>query len=670
MTTNLVGQSLGRYHILEQLGEGGMATVYKARDFNLDRDVAVKVIRAEIFGSASLERIYKRFQREATALGKLTHPNIVPILDYGEYEGAPYFVMPYLPGGTLKERLKGPIPYREAVQMLIPIAQALVHAHGQGIIHRDVKPSNILITASGEPMLSDFGIAKVEKAEPTTTLTAANAGIGTPEYMAPEQGTGNSDERSDIYSLGVLLYQMVTGQIPFRADTPIAVMLKKNTESLPRPTLFVSNLPVSVERLLIKALERDPNKRYQNMASFVIALESLSSSASITGIAFDASAASKTLTADFNEESPPSAIGKAKNRWLLWTTATLLIVGCGAFLLAVAWRSLNQAEQFPPSTIASTVVSETLIPSSIPKSLIPSPISDTPLPVSAPANIPLPEDYDLAFVSDRDNEFENMRVYIVNVDRPTEFQVFENPSGYESAVWPSFCGSQLAAQLVDLDGSNPQWIYFFTLQKPPVKWLDSADALEAPRCSPDGSYIAYSVQKGEYWDLVVVKINDGDVIYHPDSRQTGKKSGYASWLENSQSFIFEVVLPNLKFFQVDNFPFSPTSSELVSTNQNLSHATFSPDGTKAAFTCFHAEICVMDLKQGNKPRSIYQTRWNVDVDWAERGAPVWSADSQWIYFPTIDGGDWDIFRIHPDGSDAENVTRDWPSNEMYPAVRW
>ena len=280
--SSLIGQSLGRYHILEQLGEGGMATVYKARDVNLERDVAVKVIRAENFGSAILERILKRFEREAKSLARLTHPNIVPILDYGEYNGAPYLVMPYLPGGTLKERLNGPIPYREAVQMLIPIAQALVHAHGQGIIHRDIKPSNILITRTGEPMLSDFGIAKILDSEETRDLTSTGVGIGTPEYMAPEQGMGKADERADIYALGIVLYEMVTGRIPFRADTPMAVLLKKNQEPLPRLKQFVSGLPASVENVLIKALERDPNYRYQTMHELLDALGRLSHNESIT----------------------------------------------------------------------------------------------------------------------------------------------------------------------------------------------------------------------------------------------------------------------------------------------------------------------------------------------------------------------------------------------------
>ncbi|HRQ24757.1 MAG TPA: serine/threonine-protein kinase, partial [Anaerolineales bacterium] len=162
---DLIGQSIGRYHILERLGEGGMAVVYKALDTHLHREVAVKVIRNDIFGATILERLLKRFKSEGLTLAKLTHPNIVPILDYGEYNGAPYLVMPYLPGGTLKTKMKGQILYREAARLLLPIAQALVHAHQQGIIHRDIKPSNILITRTGEPMLSDFGIAKILASE-------------------------------------------------------------------------------------------------------------------------------------------------------------------------------------------------------------------------------------------------------------------------------------------------------------------------------------------------------------------------------------------------------------------------------------------------------------------------------------------------------------------------
>jgi serine/threonine protein kinase/formylglycine-generating enzyme required for sulfatase activity len=273
--TNLIGQSLGRYHILEQLGEGGMATVYKAYDTRLERDVAIKVIRRGAFPSEQLDRILKRFEREAKALAKLSHPNIIKVIDYGEHENSPYLVMEYLPGGTLKTRLGRPMPWQEAARIVIPIAEALDYAHEQKIIHRDIKPSNILLTAKGQPMLTDFGIAKMLETEETATLTGTGIGVGTPEYMSPEQWTGTTTTQSDIYSLGVVLYEIVTGRKPYMADTPAAILLKQASEPLPRPGKFVSNVPSSLENILIKALARDPQNRYKTMQAFSDALQKL-----------------------------------------------------------------------------------------------------------------------------------------------------------------------------------------------------------------------------------------------------------------------------------------------------------------------------------------------------------------------------------------------------------
>jgi len=273
--TYLVGQSLGQYHILEQLGEGGMATVYKAFDTMLERHVAIKVIRQESFAPDRLDGILHRFKRESKMLAKLSHPNIVKVLNNGEERGIPFLVMEYLPGGTLKQKMQGkPMHWRDAARMLLPVCHALGHAHESGIIHRDIKPSNILISESGEPMLTDFGIAKIIEGDETTVdLTGTGVGIGTPEYMSPEQGRGKVDERSDIYSLGVVYYQMVTGKLPFKADTPMAVMLKKSTEPLPRPTQFVPDLPEGVEDFLIKALQVDSRNRYASAEAFCFALE-------------------------------------------------------------------------------------------------------------------------------------------------------------------------------------------------------------------------------------------------------------------------------------------------------------------------------------------------------------------------------------------------------------
>lgn len=274
--SNLVGKSIGRYHIIEKLGEGGMATVYKAYDTHLEAEVAVKVIRVDMFPPAVLERVLKRFEREAKALARLNHPNIVSVLNYGEFDGAPYLVMKYLAGGTLKQRLGQPMPYEAAAQLLEPVARALSHAHRNGILHRDVKPSNILFAESGEPILADFGIAKLVESSEGQTLTGTGVGAGTPEYMAPEQGLGKEvDGRVDVYSLGVVFYELITGRKPYIADTPLAVLLKQFNDPLPRPRDFVPNLPDSVERVIFKALAKQPEARYADMVAFAIALDKL-----------------------------------------------------------------------------------------------------------------------------------------------------------------------------------------------------------------------------------------------------------------------------------------------------------------------------------------------------------------------------------------------------------
>jgi WD40 repeat protein/tRNA A-37 threonylcarbamoyl transferase component Bud32 len=277
--SNLIGQSLGRYHILEQLGEGGMATVYKAYDTHLETDVAVKVIRTDTLAPSVLDRALKRFEREAKALARLTHANIVKVSDYGKYQNRTYLVMPFLPGGNLKQLLhdRGRLPWPEAVRLVLPLTRALEYAHSQNVIHRDVKPSNILITASGDPMLTDFGVAKVIEQEATLDLTGTAAAVGTPEYMAPEQTTSKSvDHRVDIYALGIVFYEIVTGRKPYTADTPLAVLIKQASEPLPRPRQYVPGLPEKVEQILFKALAKKPQDRYQSMGEFATALERLS----------------------------------------------------------------------------------------------------------------------------------------------------------------------------------------------------------------------------------------------------------------------------------------------------------------------------------------------------------------------------------------------------------
>lgn len=223
----------------------------------------------------ALNEVLKRFEREAKALAKLSHPNIVKVYDYGEHEGSPYLVMEYLPGGTLKKILGKPVLWRDAVRLILPVVRGVAYAHQRGILHRDIKPANVLITDDGEPMLSDFGIAKLFEGEQTTALTGSGMAIGTPEYMAPEQWTGITSPQSDLYSLGIVLYELVTGRKPYVADTPAAILIKQATEPLPSPRKFTVDLPEGLELVLIKVLARESGDRYHDINAFIVALENL-----------------------------------------------------------------------------------------------------------------------------------------------------------------------------------------------------------------------------------------------------------------------------------------------------------------------------------------------------------------------------------------------------------
>ncbi|MDH7473049.1 MAG: protein kinase [Anaerolineae bacterium] len=267
---DLVGQTLGSYRIVEQIGIGGMATVYKAYQPSMDRYVAVKVLPAVLSRDPAF---LKRFQREARVVARLEHKHILPVYDYGEQEGLTYLVMRYVEAGTLKDRLAaGRLDLTEISRIIAQVGAALDYAHRLGVIHRDVKPSNVLIDSQGDAYLTDFGLARIM--ESSDQLTATGVGVGTPAYMSPEQGQGlKIDHRSDIYSLGVMLYEMVTGQVPYQAETPMAVVLKHITEPLPLPRRFVPDLPAEVERVILKALAKKPEDRFQTVQEMVEALD-------------------------------------------------------------------------------------------------------------------------------------------------------------------------------------------------------------------------------------------------------------------------------------------------------------------------------------------------------------------------------------------------------------
>ena len=268
---NLEGKLLGnRYEIIEKVGNGGMATVYKATDKVLKRYVAVKILRDEF---TTDEEFIKRFEVEAQSAARLTHPNIVSIYDVGVDGNLYYIVMELIQGKTLKEIIleeKGPLPWKWSVNVAIQIASALEMAHKNNIIHRDIKPHNIIITEDGVAKVTDFGIAK---AVSNSTITAFGTTIGSVHYFSPEHARGGfTDAKSDLYSLGVVMYEMVTGRVPFDADTPVSVALKHMQEQPEEPIEVNPNVPIAINKIIMRALQKDTTLRYQTATEMLIDL--------------------------------------------------------------------------------------------------------------------------------------------------------------------------------------------------------------------------------------------------------------------------------------------------------------------------------------------------------------------------------------------------------------
>lgn len=264
----------GRYELIENIGEGGMAIVYKARDNKLNRLVAVKILKKEF---ADNEDISQKFKREATAIAKLSDPNIVNVLDVGHEEESnmDYFVMEYVDGKTLKDTIiyNGKLGYSTAIDIAIQVAKALECAHKNNIIHRDVKPQNILVTENGDVKVTDFGIAKSSTA---STITNTTTIMGSAHYLSPEQAKGTFiDLRSDMYSLGIVLYEMVTGRLPFEGESPVTIALKHIQEEPKSPKDINSSIPESINQLIIKSISKDPINRYQNSRELIVDLQKI-----------------------------------------------------------------------------------------------------------------------------------------------------------------------------------------------------------------------------------------------------------------------------------------------------------------------------------------------------------------------------------------------------------
>lgn len=267
----MIGHELGgRYQVIERIGGGGMALVYRAHDILLNRNVAIKVLRNQFVHD---EEFIRRFRREAQSAASLSHPNVVSIYDVGQEDEVHYIVMEYIEGKNLNEIIKerAPMQVDESVRIASQICDALDHAHMNQIIHRDIKPHNILIGRNGRVKVTDFGIAR---AVTSTTITQTGSVVGSVHYFSPEHAKGvTTGEKSDLYSLGIVLYQMLTGVLPFLGESPISVALKHLQEEFEEPRLLNPLIPQSVENVILKSMRKNPEERYQSAKQMLQDLE-------------------------------------------------------------------------------------------------------------------------------------------------------------------------------------------------------------------------------------------------------------------------------------------------------------------------------------------------------------------------------------------------------------
>ena len=595
--TSLIGKSLGRYKILSELDKGGMAVVYEALDTTLDRRVAIKFIQP---GKEQLNTFLARFKRESKLLAKLSHPNIVKIFETGEFEGSPYLVMDYIQGGTLKKLMQDkPLSWQRSVQITMQMASALEAAHKAGILHRDIKPANILMANERDPMLSDFGIAKIIEGEGVTdtSLTDTGMGIGTPDYMAPEQGVGNASKQSDIYALGVVLYQMVTGRLPYHADTPLAVMLKKSREPLPRPSTYVKGLPGQLEQVLIKALASNPAGRFKTMGDFEKALESLTHGGDAWSTVIEHDPSDTT----YDQFEPKNGTDEKKP-----TSILKILVGVGALgILIVCMLGLA----YWVGSIFSTPTS----PGENPTDPAPPPAVQDDAPEASPVPVQSSDEEPASTIPER-----NFPIQIAYVIGTSE----ENASIY---VADSNGGSRDLLTSSDCDSSVPHW-------------------------SPDGTSIVFQSDCGGTYDIWQMSASGSSPFMIIGShRYDDREAHYA--LSGDQIVYVRHELGVSYNTNGDIRIYSNGSDR--STGLSGRGPVFSPDGSKLAYMHLDGgtwQIFVYDLDSGDNSQITFggdDSRW-----------PAWSPDGQEIAYNSATGQGTNptgIWTVSADGGDPQLV---------------
>lgn len=575
MTDELIGKTINGYEVQNVIGQGGMATVYAARQQSMNRTIALKVLPRQFITD---DTYLQRFEREVRIVSQLEHRNIVPVYDYGEWEGLPYIAMRYLPEGSIDRLLRqGPLPIERILSIVLQIAPALDYAHSKEVLHRDLKPSNVLLDEADGAFLTDFGIARLAS-DVASSITTQGV-VGTPSYMSPEQAQGRPmDGRSDVYAMGVMLFEMATGRRPFESDTPYSIAVMQVTEQPPMPRSIHPGITPAVEHVILKALRKNPNERYQTAQELANALKQAvehpdklhDTQPNVPSRPLPSPAVVTTPPPQMRAPSLAVSGIRANLRrkrqskpWLalfmggaMGCGLLLVLLVAGLLLLGGFWgggdaptpTSVLIAPQtpiaFPTLDATSESARQTLVARSADNDATLTAIARTPTPIAEADERPVP----------------TLRPNLRGVDGELVYTSRRIIDGT-----PYF-------QIVRLDLTT--WRETLLTEHPSDNTY--------PMASPDGRWIAFQSNRAGNFDIYVMNTVGGQLTRLTSNPYTDRIAG---WSPDSAWVIYSSDVRQDNTFDLYRTRPDGSETELVySNNQRKSHARYSPDGRYIVFT--------------------------------------------------------------------------------------